>query len=246
MIPTPRLRVTTSWDDGTTADMRLADLLERYGVKGTFYVSKVFEHSLPEADIVTLGSRFEIGAHTIDHPDLTRVPAAEAQRQIEESKLYLEALLGRSVPMFCYPFGRYNEPVEELVKRAGFIGARTCDPGGLGMPRDPHRCQITLLASNGSPLMALKIWWRSRLLKIAGLLDWESRAKHLFDLALAQGGVYHMYGHSGEFEEKHEWSKVERVIKYVAHRPGVTYATNGEIMSLVKTDRGGDEGAYGS
>ena len=32
--------LTTSWDDGDALDARLADLLARYGVPGTFYVPR--------------------------------------------------------------------------------------------------------------------------------------------------------------------------------------------------------------
>ena len=31
---------TTSWDDGHPSDLHVADLLERYGMKGTFYLCK--------------------------------------------------------------------------------------------------------------------------------------------------------------------------------------------------------------
>jgi hypothetical protein len=30
--------VTTSWDDGHKLDMKLAVLLKKYGIKGTFYI----------------------------------------------------------------------------------------------------------------------------------------------------------------------------------------------------------------
>ena len=226
--------VTTSWDDGTITDLKLAELLEKYGLKGTFYIPNFMENRLQETDIVAIGEKFEIGAHSVDQPDLTRVSISEARRQVEDSKKYLEDLLGYSVPMFAYPVGRYNEAVKKIVKDAGFIAARTCDPGGFNLPQDPYQWHITLLSSNDSPLMALKIWWRFRLWKVRALLDWESRAKLLFDLALEKGGVYHIYGHSAEFEQNNEWDKLEGVLNYVSSREGVRYMTNGEVMTPVQ------------
>ena len=34
-----KIYVTTSWDDGHSLDMKLYNLLEEYGLKGTFYIT---------------------------------------------------------------------------------------------------------------------------------------------------------------------------------------------------------------
>jgi peptidoglycan/xylan/chitin deacetylase (PgdA/CDA1 family) len=225
------LIVTTSWDDGTVTDLKLAGLMEKYGVKGTFYIATSFLHNpLPKNDIIALGKKFEIGAHTVNHPNLINVSLPEAEREIRDSRTYLEDLVGNSICMFNYPFGTYNDTIKRIVKDSGFIAARTCDPGGFNLPEDPYQWHITSFASNGSPLMALKIWWGSRLWKIGSLLDWESRAKSLFDLALEKGGIYHIYGHSAESESNNEWDKLERVFAYISRKESVRYMTNGEIF----------------
>jgi len=236
------LIVTASWDDGTMTDLKLAELLGRYGIKGSFYIATSFlDNPLPKKDIVALDKKFEIGAHTISHPDLTKISLIEAKAQIEDSKKYLEDLLGHSVPMFCYPYGRCNQAIKKMVKDSGFIAARTCDPGGFNFPEDPYQWHITLFASNGSPLMALKIWWRFRLWRISALIDWENRAKLLFDLALQKGGIYHIYGHSAEFEENNAWDKLERVLDYISKREGVQYLTNGKLFELLGNEIAGQQ-----
>lgn len=68
-----RVVVTTSWDDGHKLDLKLAGLLEKYSLKGTFYVApKNREFSqkdlLTENQIIKLSKKFEIGAHTLTHP----------------------------------------------------------------------------------------------------------------------------------------------------------------------------------
>ena len=40
-----KLIVTTSWDDGSRLDLKLAELLEKYGISGTFYVPKTEDDS---------------------------------------------------------------------------------------------------------------------------------------------------------------------------------------------------------
>lgn len=233
MLTKNHLMVTTSWDDGQKTDLKLAEMLEKYSIRGTFYIPKSYpDNLLPKKDIIALDRKFEIGAHSVSHPNLTKVSLAEAKREIEESKTYLEDLLGHSISMFCYPNGRYNEEIKKMVKDARFIAARTCDPGGFNLPQDPYQWYVTLFASNGSPLMALKIWWKFHLWKVSSLLDWESRAKLLFDLALQKGGVYHIYGHSAELERDNEWDKLERVLKYFSNREGAKYVTNGEVIEF--------------
>lgn len=223
--------LTTSWDDGQKIDLKLAELLIKYGIRGTFYVTKSYYDPLPlgKQDIVEISRVHEIGAHTLNHVDLTNIPASEAKSEIEESKSYIEQLLGYQVKMFCYPFGKYHKEIIEIVQNAGFIGARTCHLGNFDLPDNPYQWQITLHSSNGSPLATFEIWRRHRI-SIRSLLDWETRAKLLFDLALKNGGVYHLWGHASEINKNNDWEKLERVLKYVSNKERVKYATNGEII----------------
>jgi peptidoglycan/xylan/chitin deacetylase (PgdA/CDA1 family) len=231
MLAKRNLIVTTSWDDGTVTDLSLAERLLRYGIKGTFYISRrPSQRILDEKDIRELDQNFELGAHTLNHLDLTKVSLTEARREIGDSKKYLENLLGHGISMFCYPYGAYNQEVSGLVHDAGFIAARTARAGGLDLPEDPYAWHITLLASNNSPLMALKICWQFRLWRPGTWLDWESRAKSLFDVALKNGGIYHLYGHSIDHERSADWDKLERVLVYISFRDNVQYMTNAEIF----------------
>ena len=235
--PHKDLIVTTSWDDGSVSDIKLSNLLEKYSLKATFYITKSYrylERPLTSREIIELGNKHEMGAHTLIHPDLDKISNESANDEILGSKEYLENLLDCDVRMFCYPRGRYNDEIIRMVKKAGFIGARTCSHGDFNMPNDPYKWQITLHTSNGSPLTTFGIWRINRL-SIRSLMDWEIRAKELFDLALKKGGVYHLWGHASEFEKKDEWDKLERVFRYISNRGGVQYMTNGEIL----------EGLYG-
>lgn len=225
-----KLIVTTSWDDGQKKDLKLAELLVKYGIKGTFYLTKSWRDPLEKQGMAEIDTENEIGAHTLNHVNLTAIPLEEARREIEGSKIYLQNLLGHNISMFCYPKGKYNENVKKIVKKSGFTAARTCMYGGFGFPKDPHEWQISLHASNSSPLMTLRIWWESRI-PARSLLDWEVRAKLLFDSALEKGGVYHLCGHSWEICEKGEWGKLSRVLDYISNIKGVRYLTNGDVFS---------------
>lgn len=67
----------------------------------------------------------EIGDHTISHPDLTKISVDKAQKEIANSKSALETLTGKKVISFCYPSGKFNPEVENVVKNAGYIYATT-------------------------------------------------------------------------------------------------------------------------
>ena len=90
--------VTTSWDDGHKLDLKLAKLLKKYGIRGTFYISpknREFreEDLLSDEEIIKLDRDFEIGAHTMTHPRLTKISEREAFNEIIDSKKYLENLI---------------------------------------------------------------------------------------------------------------------------------------------------------
>ena len=97
----PGLIVTTSWDDGQRIDLKLAKLLDKYNLKGTFYVTKSYRNPLTQQDLLYLEKcHHELGAHTLNHVKLTRVSKAMAYRQCIESKIYLEKIIGHKVNMF--------------------------------------------------------------------------------------------------------------------------------------------------
>jgi peptidoglycan/xylan/chitin deacetylase (PgdA/CDA1 family) len=50
----------------------------------------------------------EVGAHTVNHPDLSAAPASVQKAEIEDSKAAREVILDRSVTSFAYPYGQGN------------------------------------------------------------------------------------------------------------------------------------------
>jgi peptidoglycan/xylan/chitin deacetylase (PgdA/CDA1 family) len=86
----------------------------------------------------------EIGAHSVTHAHLTRLPLAEAREEIAASRKALEDRFGRMVADFAYPFGECNAALRDLVAEAGFARAWTVEPAvitasadALALPRFP-------------------------------------------------------------------------------------------------------------
>src|ERR1700744_3289500 len=98
--------ITTSWDDGHPSDERLADLLGKYNLKGTFYVPQVNpgHRGMKEQEIGALSRRFEIGGHTLRHVNLKSLPAAEARQEIQCIYRWLKDMVGTDPVSFCPPF----------------------------------------------------------------------------------------------------------------------------------------------
>jgi len=75
----------------------------------------------------------QIGAHTCNHPILARIDAAEAEREMANSKAALEAMLDEEVSMFAYPNGKpgkdYLAEHTRIAKAAGFAAAVSTAPG---------------------------------------------------------------------------------------------------------------------
>jgi peptidoglycan/xylan/chitin deacetylase (PgdA/CDA1 family) len=81
---------------------------------------------LPDADVKKmLDAGWELGSHTITHPDLTTLDPAELEREVAGSRQILKRRFGVPVDNFCYPSGRYDDTVISAVHRAGYVGAQT-------------------------------------------------------------------------------------------------------------------------
>jgi len=237
--------VTTSWDDGHPLDLRLAEMLARYGVRGTFYVPLRYE-SVPLMDTKEIRALramgMEIGSHTLTHPNLTKVTQSHAIYELVESKKRLEDIVGEPIVSFCYPAGKFNSAIRSCVVDADYKVARTTvafrterrfDP--LFMPVSfqlfPHTRSILVRhALKGGNLSGLLNW--CRFWEMAN--DPVELAECLFRACQHGGGIWHMWGHSWEIEKFHLWSVLEDVLKRVSSLQEVHYLTNSQASGSVQ------------
>lgn len=237
----PLTLITTSWDDGHPLDFRVAELLTKYGLRGTFYVPKTAEHgTMTAARIRELNAAFEVGAHTLRHVVLTGATEQQARQEIAASKSWLEDNIGSRCLMFCPPRGQYANRHLEMIRSAGYLGLRSAELSSLDFPRRqagllvmpttlqtyPHR--FLDLARNAIKRAAVGNLWR--FVVHGRSTDWPARALSLLQRSLECGGVFHLWGHSWELQETGQWQRLDEVLRFMSwfvnQAPSLT---NGQI-----------------
>lgn len=128
--------VCVTFDDGYRDNYTLAyPLLKRFGVPFTIYVTTGFiDNRLPmwwypgerlglstdELKALDADPLCTIGAHTVSHPKLDTLSYEEQSKEIADSKLELERLLGHSVNHFSFPHGAHNADTLKISHELGF------------------------------------------------------------------------------------------------------------------------------
>ncbi len=130
----PEKSFVINFDDGYETVYKVAfPILQDYGMSATVFLavgengSRKAEERLPSLEGRSMLNWREIkemkrwgiefGAHTLTHPDLTRLPRNRMEMEICDSKKIIENTLSTPISCFAYPYGRYNDSVRELVQQ---------------------------------------------------------------------------------------------------------------------------------
>jgi peptidoglycan/xylan/chitin deacetylase (PgdA/CDA1 family) len=130
----PSHSVVLTFDDGyRDVYANVYRVLRRRHMTATFFICPGFLNSVryltwrQVEDMSRHG--MDIEAHTMSHPDLRIVRAAQARGEILQSRQILQTRLHRSVRVFAYPYGAYNPAILSDVSRAGYLAAFTTHVG---------------------------------------------------------------------------------------------------------------------
>jgi hypothetical protein len=233
--------ITTSWDDGHPLDLRIADMLAKHGLPGTFYVPRVAENGTMAPDQVRELSRaFEIGSHTLDHVVLTRATQQQARHEIAGSKSWLEDSTGLPCLMFCAPQGKYSRRHLEMVRNAGYLGLRSVELASLDSPRPKAGLVLMPTSVQAHPHGPVAFCRNAvkraafgnlgRYIRHGRSTDWAGLAGSLLRRVIEDGGVFHLWGHSWELQQTGQWQRLDEVLgtmSELAHQ--AVPLTNGRI-----------------
>jgi peptidoglycan/xylan/chitin deacetylase (PgdA/CDA1 family) len=158
-----------SFDDGLRNNYTTAlPILSDYGIVATVYVTVGFidgvnpwigaagdNRMLSRDEIRRLAEAgWELGAHTLTHPDLSRLSYEECRREIAGSKAELEAIAQAPVQTLAYPFGRYGAAAVAAAADSGLIAAVSTGRGSRNRFEWPR---AMIGAADRMPLVVLKL-----------------------------------------------------------------------------------------
>ena len=126
----PKKSVILTFDDGYDGMYDYAfPMLKQRGMVGTFFIITDF---VGRPGYLTWGQIAEMdaagmsfGAHSLTHPDFTKIGPAELRRQLIDPKQVLEEHLGHPIRFLAYPSGKYNAATIVASKAAGYVAAVT-------------------------------------------------------------------------------------------------------------------------
>lgn len=160
----PRRPVVLTFDDGYQSNVSVAlPALRRLGWPGTLYLDAAALKTPAPDGIDRAGVRrllragWELGSHTIDHSDLTRLSASRLRYEVAYSRTLLERTFGVRVNSFCYPSGRRDTRVVGAVRRAGYATAVTTDEGLAGAARPLELRRVRVEGTDTAATLAAKL-----------------------------------------------------------------------------------------
>ena len=219
--------VTFSFDDGVRQDVRVVEILNKYGLKGTFnlnsgmfgmggetvWLPKVVSNARVQAEEVRdIYAGHEVAVHTVNHPHLTKLTDAEIVKEIEDDRKALSQLCGYEVVGMAYPYGDCDDRVISLIRKhtgvlygRGVIGAKD-----FSVPMDLWHFDPT-------------IWFIDEKL--------DEKIDEFLSLDTDEPQMLYIWGHAYELDaELITWEKFEAVCKKLAGRSEIFYGTNKEVL----------------
>jgi peptidoglycan/xylan/chitin deacetylase (PgdA/CDA1 family) len=234
----------TSWDDGHPSDLRIADLLRKHGLEGTFFVPKrniEGRSVMNESELRSLDRDFELGGHTLDHIYLNQLNPDESYRQIFDGKNWLEGVVGHRISGFCYPGGKRNRRIAMQVNQAGFQYARTIENFRIDSKFDKMAVPTSLQFFEHK---SITLWrnlvrfgaYRKRALAAlccVGSHDFATRLDNLIQLVERSGGVLHIWGHSWEIDEYNLWRQLDEFLGVLGRVAASSYSVGDFILGAM-------------
>lgn len=215
--------VTFSYDDGVEQDVRFIELLNRYGLRGTFNLnlglqsrkntfrkSDIIVRHLELAEIPKVYADHEIAGHTMTHAHLENLEEFAIREEIRACQDGIQQLTGRAVTGMAYPYGTYDDRVVRIAGELGVKYARTTEQTEhFELPGDLLRLSTTCRHANPRTL---------------------ELARAFVESEPCRPQLFYLWGHTYEFDEFGTWDRFEQLCKIISRRSDVFYGTNTEVL----------------
>lgn len=219
------ITVVQCWDDGVSTDIRLIDILRRHGARASFNLNAGLhdKHRKPEwvfkgTQVEKLGwdemletyEGFTIANHSLNHPYLDRISKDQIDVEIRDGRARLQDFFNQEVLGFAYPYNSKNEQVQEAVRAAGHLYARTGDRADGAFPP-----KNIMAVEPSCHFLADHFWER------------YEKAKSC--------SVFYFYGHSYEMITETMWTDFEKMIERISQDPNTVWGNLPDLFSDERT-----------
>lgn len=216
-----------TYDDGVTQDIRFVELMNKYGLKGTFnlnyglmengfqwtHKNGMIVKRLTLQQAVELYGDHEIASHSYTHPFMDNMSEDEIMDEMMKDKMKLEELFGREVLGFAVPFDYYSDLIADCARRCGFEYSRD---GNETYSYIPPKKYYYWSAGTYHVMPGFKGF-------VEGFFETDE------EMALCQ-----IVGHTYDLDVMDMWDYLESVIKRVAESDDIINMTNIELVRYLK------------
>ena len=221
--------LTFSFDDGVQQDIRLIEILDKYGLKCTFNLNSEFlgldgtldrngrtvrHDKIARDKIKEVYKNHEVAVHTLTHPFLPSLDEEEIIRQVEKDRENLSEICGYEVVSMAYPCGGPNndDRVAEIIK----------NNTGVRFARGLESTYSFDLQDNLYRFKPTVYYIEDCLDEVVG---------RFLALNTDTPALLYIWGHSYEMDAEYiTWEKFESVLKKLSGHSDVFYGTNKEVL----------------
>ncbi|MFB0525848.1 MAG: polysaccharide deacetylase family protein [bacterium] len=129
--------IALTFDDGPDpkATPKILDMLNKEGVKATFFVVGKMVEKYPWLLKRIWKEGHDIGNHTYNHPDLTKLFKEDILEELDKTRILIKKITGKDIYLFRPPGGRYDNKVIVATTLTGYKMILWTDyPGDYGCP----------------------------------------------------------------------------------------------------------------
>lgn len=121
-VETPEKRISISFDAtwGTELTDEILAILDRYGVKTTFFLAGYWVEKHPDYVVKIHEAGHEIGTHSYAHPHMNSLTREQIIADLQKNHALLKELTGLDPTLFRPPFGEYSNKVIEAASSLGY------------------------------------------------------------------------------------------------------------------------------
>ena len=120
-VQTSENKLAISFDAAWGADKtrEIMAICDSYNIKATFFLVGFWIEKYPEMVKEIYNNGFEIGIHSMTHPDMTRLSRSEIKQELSENVRIIEDLTNYTPKLFRPPYGYYNNTLIEVCDELG-------------------------------------------------------------------------------------------------------------------------------